>query len=324
MQLDRKKYIEIANTVLETEAQAILAMKSRIDDNFLSVLEMLMKCAGRIVVSGIGKSGHIANKIASTMASTGSPAFYMHPVEASHGDFGMLSHDDIIILLSNSGETEEINHLLPALKRMNIPTIAITSSANSTLGKAVNICLCTGIEEEACPLGLAPTASTAATLAVGDTLAILLSQMKSFTSEDFARLHPGGKLGRRLLLLIEDIMHTDESIPKVSPTTPLAKALYEMSAKRLGMTLVVENNHHVVGIFTDGDLRRTLDKNIDIHKTAINSVMTRDFYTIRADALAIDAMKLMEKHAINCLPVLDNDNKLVGTLNIHDLLRTGI
>ncbi len=319
-----KKNKELALEVLKTEAHAILALEPSLNENFFRACEKLVACEGRIVVMGMGKSGHIAGKIAATMASTGSPAFYLHPAEANHGDFGMLRRHDIVVLLSHSGETGEIIGLLPALKRMKITIIAITAAPDSTSGQAADIHIDTGVREEACPLGLAPTTSTTATLAIGDALALVVSQMKGFTAEDFAKSHPGGQLGKQLLLKIKDIMHTGGGIPTVSTETLLADALYEMSSKRLGMTLIVQNSDQVVGIFTDGDLRRALDRGTDIHATPIHTVMTKQFYTIPADALAVEALHLMERHSINAIPVLDTQQRLVGALNIHDLLNAGI
>lgn len=310
--------------VFRTEAKAVLSLEAALNESFFQACDELATCRGRIVVIGIGKSGHIAGKIAATMASTGSPAFYLHPAEASHGDFGMLKRSDVAVLLSHSGETTEIVELLPALKRMKITIIAITSETSSTLSCAADIHIDTCIRKEACPLGLAPTASSTATLAMGDALALVVSQMKGFTAEDFAKSHPGGKLGKRLLLKIKDIMHSGSRIPAVTAETLLADALYEMSSKRLGMTLIVQDGNHVIGIFTDGDLRRALDAGADIRKVAIHTVMTRDFHTISAEALAVEALHLMEQHSINAIPALDAQQRLVGALNIHDLLNAGL
>ena len=323
--MKESEYQSLATMVLSTEAEAIRTMQSRINDDFLAACQHLIHCQGHIIVTGIGKSGHIANKIAATLASTGSPAFYLHPAEAHHGDFGRIQNDDAIILLSHSGETEEINLLLPSLKHLQIKTIAITGAPNSTLGKSVDICLDASIEQEACPLGLAPTASTTAALALGDALAITVSQAKGFTAEDFARTHPGGKLGRQLLLSIRDIMHTGDNMPMVSPDTLLKDALYEISAKRLGMTLILgADGNKPIGIFTDGDLRRTLDQGTDIHKQTIGQCMSTKFHTIADTALAIEALSMMEESLITALPVLNEQQDLVGVVHIHDLLQAGI
>ena len=321
---DSEKNKQLARTVFRTEAQAILSLEAALNASFFHACDRLAACTGRIVVTGIGKSGHIAGKIAATMASTGSPAFYLHPAEANHGDFGMLKRQDIAVLLSHSGETTEIIALLPALKRMKITIVAITAKTDSTLSRAADLHIDTGVHAEACPLGLAPTASSTATLAVGDALALVVAQIKGFTAEDFAKSHPGGKLGKRLLLRIEDIMHTGAQIPTVTAETLLADALYEMSSKRLGMTLIVQNGDRVIGIFTDGDLRRALHGGADIQKVVIRTVMTSDFHAVTNATLAIEALHLMERHAINAVPVLDAQQRLIGALNIHDLLNAGL
>ena len=315
---------KLALAIYKTEANAILALESSLNEDFFRACEVLARCKGRIALMGLGKSGHIAKKIAATMSSTGSPAFYLHPTEANHGDFGALKPHDIALLLSHSGKTQEILQLLPALERMEVTTIAITAAPDSALGKTVDICIDTNVREEACPLGLAPTTSTTATLATGDALALVVSQAKGFTAADFAKSHPGGHLGRRLILKIKDFMHTGEQIPTVTTETLLSNALHEISNKRLGMTLVVQNPGQVVGIFTDGDLRRALDQGTAIHTTPIHTVMTKQFHTIDQDALAIEGLNLMEQHAITALPVLNKQQRLVGALNIHDLLSAGL
>ena len=324
MTLNHDQIKELACTVLDTEVLAVKALKPRIDKSFFQACQYLYDCKGRIVLMGIGKSGHVANKIASTLASTGSPAFYIHPAEAGHGDFGMLCHGDTAVLISNSGETKEINALLTPLKNMQIPIIALTGHLDSTLGKMAAVCLDTSIEKEACPLGLAPMASTTATLAMGDTLAVVLQQAKGFTTEDFARTHPGGQLGRRLTLRVENLMSTGDDVPMVSPDTLLIDALCEMSAKNAGMTLITEGRSRVVGIFTDGDLRRAMDQRTDVHITPITEVMTRDFYSIKVGELAVEALKLMESKKINSMPVLDERGELAGSLTIHTLLQAGL
>jgi len=284
----------------------------------------MLKCKGRIVVIGMGKSGHIGGKIAATLASTGSPAFFVHPGEASHGDLGMITAKDVVLALSNSGETEEIITILPLIKRLAVPLITLTGNKTSALAKAATVNIDVSVEKEACPLGLAPTSSTTAALVMGDALAIALLEAKGFSAEDFARSHPGGRLGRRLLLLVHDIMHTDEQMPTVPSTATLRDALMEMTRKSLGMTAIVENGLHVRGIFTDGDLRRALDKQVNIHSTMITDVMTANGKTISADCLAVDALSLMQTHKITALLVVDTQQTLIGVLHMHDILRAGV
>lgn len=315
---------QLAKLILQSEAAAIANLEKQIDDSFLEACQWISQCQGRIVLMGVGKSGHIGAKIAATMASTGSPAFFLHPTEANHGDFGMLKSVDIVLLLSNSGETEELNQLLPALHGLQVKTIAITANPDSTLAKMCDTCLNTGITSEACPMGLAPTTSSVATLALGDALALVVAQIKGFTAEDFARLHPGGLLGRSLLLKVKDIMHRDDDIPLVPEDTLLTDALYEMTNKRLGMTLIRGDQQGVAGIFTDGDLRRALDKGIDIHKTTVATVMTRNFHSVDVETLAVVALELCEEHGISGMPVFDKNQTLVGIFNIHDLINAKI
>jgi arabinose-5-phosphate isomerase len=272
----------------------------------------------------MGKSGHIAGKLAATLASTGTPAFFVHPGEASHGDLGMITPQDLVIAISNSGETDELVKILPLLKRLGVPLITLTGAPRSTLGVASTVVLDIAVREEACPLNLAPTASTTAALAMGDALAVALLESRGFTREDFARAHPGGALGRRLLLRVEDLMHQGDAIPRVSADTPLAGGLIEMSRKGLGMTAVVDAEGRLAGIFTDGDLRRALDRNIDIRATPMAAVMTPRCRTIGPQALAAEAVRLLEQHKINALVVVDDEGRLVGALNIHDLLRAGV
>lgn len=324
MSLDSADIKQLAIAVLDTEAEAIKNLRAQINEDFIAACQCLFECKGRIILIGIGKSGHIANKISSTLASTGSRAFYLHPAEASHGDLGMVADNDVAIIVSYSGETDEINNLLPALKHKNIKMIALTGAPSSTLARASFLCLNTGIEQEACPLGLAPTASTTAALAIGDAIAIALLRIKGFTSEDFARSHPGGRLGKRLLLKVSDLARTEQAIPKVLSGSLLANALCEMSAKGLGMTLIVNDAEQVLGIFTDGDLRRVLDRNINLHETVIDDVMTKDYQSVQQDALAIKALQLMKQKAVNALPVFDKQQRLVGALNMHDLLGAGL
>jgi arabinose-5-phosphate isomerase len=310
--------------VLETEAAAVQALKSRIDDSFVRACHYMLKCEGRVVVIGMGKSGHIGGKIAATLASTGTPAFFVHPGEASHGDLGMITAKDVVIALSNSGATEEILTILPIIKRLNVPLISLTGNPQSALALAASVNIDVGVAEEACPLGLAPTASTTAALAMGDALAISLLEVRGFTSDDFARSHPGGKLGRRLLLLIDDLLHSGERCPKVRLGTPVSAALLEMTRKGLGATAIVDANDVVQGIFTDGDLRRALDRAADFNNTPIDELMTRNCTLVAPGLLAAEALQIMENGKFNALLVVDADQKLIGALNMHDLLRAGV
>jgi arabinose-5-phosphate isomerase len=322
--VEPKKIYQIAQAVLETEAQAILNLRSRINEDFVKACKLLLECNGRIIVTGIGKPGHIGNKIAATLASTGSPAFFMHPGEASHGDIGVITKKDVVIALSNSGNTEEILAILPTIKLLGVPLISITGNPNSTLAKTADINLDVSVEKEACPLGLAPTSSTTATLAMGDALAIALLETRGFTTEDFARSHPGGTLGKRLLLKVDNLMHVGDAIPKVKKDTLLTAALIEITNKRLGMTIVTNDDNTLAGIFTDGDLRRVIDKNLDIHKTKIASVMTTSCKTIAPGMLAVEAVKIMEQHRITALVVVDKNNIPIGVIHMHDLLNSGL
>lgn len=315
---------ELARGVLDIEARAITQLIPRIDDAFVAACQHLLACQGRIIVIGIGKSGHIGNKIAATLASTGSPAFFVHPAEASHGDLGMITAQDVVLALSNSGETDEIITLLPLLKRLGIPVIALTGNPFSTLARNATVHLDVSVAEEACPLGLAPTASTTAALALGDALAVSLLEARGFTRDDFARSHPGGRLGRRLLLLIDEVMRQGEAIPRNRPDDPLDQALLEMTRKGLGMTIAVGTDERVLGVFTDGDLRRTLDRRLDIHSARLSEAMTPHCKTITTGMLAAEAVLLMETHKISALPVVDADGRLTGALNMHDLLRAGV
>ena len=314
----------LGKTVIETEQAALLALIKHIDNKFVDACDIILECNGRTVVTGMGKSGHIANKIAATLASTGTPSFFVHPGEASHGDLGMITPDDVVVALSNSGETDEIVALLPVIKRLNTPLIALTGNPESTLAKTSNINIDVSVKKEACPLGLAPTSSTTAALAMGDALAIALLEARGFNEGDFALSHPGGTLGRRLLLRVEDMMHTGEDIPKVNETATLSEALAEMSKKGLGVTMIVNNNETILGIFTDGDLRRALDSGIDFKNCHIKDVMTKNSRHISPESLAASALALMETHRINALAVVDEKNKLIGMLNMHDLLRARV
>jgi len=314
----------LAIAVIQTETKAVAKLAERIDEQFIRACRLLLACKGRVVVTGMGKSGHIAGKIAATLASTGTPAFFVHPGEASHGDLGMITRQDVVLALSNSGETEEILTILPIIKRLGVPLIAMTGNTGSALAKFASVHLDVAVEQEACPLGLAPTASTTAALVMGDALAVSLLQSKGFTRDDFALSHPGGSLGRRLLLQVSDIMHRGAEVPMVADSVTVSKALLEMTEKKLGMTAVVDQSRRVAGIFTDGDLRRMLEKNLDVHVTRVASVMTCPGTVITSGILAAEAMQIMEAKKINALLVVDENRRLEGALNMHDLLRAGI
>jgi arabinose-5-phosphate isomerase len=316
--------VAVARQALEIEIKGLQAQLPRLGADFARACRLCLDCRGRVVVTGMGKSGHIAGKIAATLASTGTPAFFMHPGEASHGDIGMITRDDAVLALSNSGETEEILTIVPVIKRLGVPLLAMTGNANSGLARVATVHLGIGVPEEACPLNLAPTASTTAALAVGDALAVALLKARGFTEEDFARSHPAGNLGRRLLLHVEDVMRAGEQIPKVLATTPLAQGLLEVTRKGLGMTAVVDETDRVVGIFTDGDLRRALDRAADLHGTRMAEVMTRGAKTVHANMLAAEAVHLMEQFRITSLLVVDAEQHVVGALNVHDLMRAGV
>lgn len=322
--LDTASVTALARAVLETEAQAVAKLVDRIDQNFIQACKILLQCEGRIVVSGMGKSGHIAGKIAATLASTGSPAFFVHPGEASHGDLGMVRDNDVIIGISNSGNSPELLSLLPTIKRLGIPLIALSGQLQSPLAQAATVTLDIGVEREACPMGLAPTASTTATLAMGDTLAIALLSARGFTEEDFALSHPGGSLGRKLLLRVSDIMVAGTSTPMVGTNIPVTHALKESSDKGLGFVLVTDEQQGLLGIFTDGDLRRAIDQGIDLKVTPVSEVMTKVAHTIMQDELAATAVAKMQQHRINALPVTDNEGYLKGAINMHLLLAAGV
>ncbi len=315
---------ELGGNVLAMEADAVRALIARVDAGFVQACRHLLQCEGRIVVLGMGKSGHIGSKIAATLASTGSPAFFVHPGEASHGDLGMITAKDAVLAMSNSGETEEIITILPLIKRLGVPLISLTGNPESTLARAASVNIDVSVAQEACPLNLAPTSSTTAALAMGDALAVALLEARGFTAEDFARSHPGGRLGRRLLLLIDDLVHKGDALPRVSPDAPMKEALVEMSRKGLGMTLVMDDQERLLGVFTDGDLRRSLDRGVDIHAVRAGDVMTRNPKTIRLGALAAEALQLMESHKINGIVVLDGEDRVAGAINMHDLLRAGV
>ena len=316
--------IDRGRRVLEAEAAAVTALVTRLGADFARACRLMLACEGRIVVTGMGKSGHIGNKIAATLASTGSPAFFVHPAEAVHGDIGMITAKDLVFALSNSGETGELLTILPVIKRLDVPLIALTGKTSSTLARYAEVMLDVSVEAEACPLNLAPTTSTTAMLAMGDALAVAVLEARGFTEEDFARSHPGWALGRRLLLHVEDVMRRGEDLPAVGPDTLLREGLLEMSRKGLGMTTIVDPGGRVLGVFTDGDLRRALDGQLDVHATRMNEVMTRGGKVARPRMLAAEAVHLMETFRITALPVVDDEGRLVGALNVHDLLRAGV
>lgn len=322
--LDAARICASGVEVVRTEARAIAALEGRIDERFARACEIMLACSGRIVVTGIGKSGHIARKIAATLASAGTPAFFVHPAEASHGDMGMITPNDVVVALSNSGETEEILTILPLIKRLGVALITLTGNTSSRLATESDVNLDVSVEHEACPLGLAPTASTSAALTMGDALSIALLEARGFGPEDFARSHPGGRLGRRLLLRISDVMHTGDQVPRVREDSLLSDALIEMTRTSLGMTAVVGGDETVIGIFTDGDLRRALEGEHDPKSTRMVDVMTADCVTVRPDILAAEALKIMQERPCNALLVTDEDERLQGVLNMHDLLRAGV
>ncbi|KJV07333.1 KpsF/GutQ family sugar-phosphate isomerase [Methylocucumis oryzae] len=324
MKLNDSKLRELGIAVVQVEAQAIARLEEQINENFIAACKLLFNCKGRVVVTGMGKSGHIGGKIAATLASTGTPAFFVHPGEASHGDLGMITPADVVIALSNSGETTEVLTILPIIKRLGVPLIAITGNPDSTLGNLATVWLNVSVEQEACPLGLAPTSSTTAALVMGDALAVSLLEARGFTRDDFAMSHPGGSLGKRLLLRVSDIMHVGPELPLVPESALISHALLEMTEKKLGMTAVVEANNRVIGIFTDGDLRRMLGRNLDINMTPITEVMTLHCTVIAPDMLAAEALQIMEQKKINALIVVDQHQCAIGALNMHDLLIAGI
>jgi len=322
--LTDSQLLALAAEVLEIEARAVEHLKTRLNDDFIAACALCMHTEGRVVVTGMGKSGHVSNKIAATLASTGTPAFFMHPAEASHGDVGMITKHDLLLAVSYSGETAEVITILPIVKRLGAKLLSITGNPNSTLAKAADVHLDISVAEEACPLNLAPTASTTATLAMGDALAIALLKKRGFTAEDFARSHPSGNLGKRLLLRVSDVMRTGDRVPAVGADVTLRDALFEMTDKGLGMTAIVDAQNTILGIYTDGDLRRTLDTGADVHTTVIRDVMHSNCKTTSADVLAAEALRLLEENKITSLLVADDDGALVGALNIHDLFREGL
>ncbi len=319
------QYLDYAKKVIQLEAESISALESRIDENFSHACDILLKCSERVVVMGMGKSSYIGGKIAATLASTGTPAFFVHPGEASHGDLGMITQKDVVIAISNSGETPEILTILPLIKHLNVSLIAMTGNMSSTLSKAADVSLDVSIKEEACPLGLAPTSSTTAALVMGDALAITLLQARGFTAVDFARSHPGGRLGKRLLLKVSDLMKAGDEMPIVDGTVTVSDALMEMSKKSLGMTMVVDKkSQKLLGIYTDGDLRRTLDKSLDIRTMAVEKVMSKNPKVIDAEKLAVEALKIMEDFRITSLVIVNRDHIPQGVIHMHDLLKAGV
>ncbi len=320
----KDEILALASDVLDIEARAVDSLRARLDESFLAACRLCLDTPGRIVVAGMGKSGHIGSKIAATLASTGTPSFFVHPGEASHGDLGMITDQDVLLAISYSGETDEILTILPLVKRMGAKLIAMSGKPNSTLAKAADVHLDVSVSEEACPLNLAPTASTTATLAMGDALAVALLKMRGFTAEDFAMSHPSGSLGKRLLLRVADVMQSGDAMPVVTADVPLADGLMEMTEKGLGMTAIVDSENRIAGIFTDGDLRRALDDGVDVRTTRMDEIMHTRCKTIAADVLAVEAVVLMEDNKITSLLVADEELRLVGALNIHDLFRAGI
>jgi len=322
--LEPEKLLELAETVLHIESRAVDQLRTRLDDSFVAACRLCLGIKGRVVVTGMGKSGHIGGKIAATLASTGTPSFFMHPAEASHGDLGMITRHDLMLAVSYSGETPEVVTILPLVKRMGARLLSLTGKPGSTLANAADVHLDVSVAEEACPLNLAPTASTTATLAMGDALAVALLESRGFTADDFAMSHPSGSLGRKLLLRVADVMHSGDSVPQVGADVSLSKGLLEMTGKGLGMTAIVGDYGDLLGVFTDGDLRRALDAGIDIHETDMRSVMHTNCKTTGEDILAAEAVRILQENKITSLLVVDDDNKLIGALNIHDLLRAGL
>ena len=315
---------ELGLAVIEIEAQAVFELSQRINETFERACQLLLNCQGRVIVTGMGKSGHIGGKIAATFASTGTPAFFLHPGEASHGDFGMITAQDVVVAISNSGNTQEVVTLLPLMKRLGIPLIALTGNPASTLAQYADVHLDVSIKQEACPLGLAPTTSTTVALVMGDALAIALLQAKGFSTEDFARSHPGGTLGKRLLLRVDDLYHSGAEIPRVHEQTTISEALIEVTDKKLGMTCVVNSAGQLSGIYTDGDIRRTLTQSHDIHTTPIATVMTTGCKTINQNTLAAEALAIMQKHNITSLVVINEHQEPIAVIHLHDLLRAGV
>ena len=321
---DADRFLSLGRAVLDIEAKTVAHLAHSLDESFAAAARYLLACSGRVVVLGMGKSGHIGGKIAATLASTGTPAFFVHPGEASHGDMGMITPQDVVLAISNSGETDELVILMPLIKRLGVPLIAMSGNRQSTLAKQATVHIAVEVSEEACPLGLAPTSSTTAALAMGDALAVALLQARGFTREDFAMSHPGGALGRRLLLKISDLTHKEDAMPTVQPDASIAEALEEMTRKGLGITAITDARGILLGIFTDGDLRRLLEQKVDMLKTPIESVMVEDCTTVGQDILAADALRIMQEGRFNALLVVDDQRRLEGVLNMHDLLRARV
>lgn len=322
--MDSDALKKLARAVISTEAAAVTSLSARIDESFVAACRLIIECRGRIVVLGMGKSGHIAGKIAATLASTGTPAFFVHPAEASHGDLGMITGDDVVLVLSNSGETDEVKQILPRLKRLGLGLIAMTGNPDSTLASHADVHLNVAVDAEACPLGLAPTSSTTAALVMGDALAVSLLEARGFTEEDFARSHPAGQLGKRLLIHVQDIMHMGDEMPVVQKQASLSDTIMEMTNKRLGMVVITDKEMIVQGVFTDGDLRRIMAQALDPHKTLIGDVMISNAKTIQGEALAAEAVKMLQQHKIQGLLVTDDQCRLQGVLNFNDLLQAGV
>lgn len=318
------KFLDSAKQVIQIEQQALQALLDNLNQTFTQACNELLNCKGKIVVTGIGKSGHVGRKIAATLASTGTPAFFVHPAEASHGDLGMISKQDVVLALSNSGESQELLTILPVIKRIGAKLIALTANPDSSLAHYSDVHILVKVEREACPLGLAPTASTTAALVMGDALAVALLEARKFTAEDFAVSHPLGSLGRKLLLRVEALMHANDQLPTVTEEVTIAEALFEVSQKSLGFVAIINKSGQLSGIYTDGDLRRTLDKRIDIHSTQISQVMTKHAVTVTANMLAAEALKLMEEKKINGFVVVDQDQRPIGAINLHDLLKAKV
>ncbi|ASM55164.1 MULTISPECIES: KpsF/GutQ family sugar-phosphate isomerase [Pseudoalteromonas] len=322
--MTKLSFIEQGLRVLDIERQALFDIKQYVDDNFHQACQLMYDCSGRIIIIGMGKSGHIGHKIAATLASTGSPAFFVHPGEASHGDLGMITKNDVVMLISNSGETSEVLNIIPVLKRLGAKIISMTGNTQSTMATLANVHVCIKVEKEACSLGLAPTASTTATLAMGDAMAVALLEARGFTADDFALSHPGGSLGKRLLLTLKDVMHSGVNTPIITTSQTIKDALIEMTAKGLGMTAIVDDNQQLAGLFTDGDLRRILEQRVDIHTTSIDAVMTKSCTTATQDMLAAQALNIMEHKRINGLIIINEHNQPIGALNMQDLLKAGV
>ena len=322
--MSKTTLLRLGAEVIRTEIDALRGLLPRIDDDFVRACELILSRPGRVIVTGMGKSGHVGHKVASTLASAGTPAFFVHPGEASHGDLGMVTREDTVIAFSNSGETAEILTIVPHIKRIGVPLIALTGNPASRLAREADVDIDVSVAKEACPLGLAPTASTTAALAMGDAIAVALLEARDFGAEDFARSHPGGRLGRRLLLRVKDLMHTGGSMPLVGPDTPMSDALLEMTAKSLGMTSVVDPDGRLLGVFTDGDLRRALDGGIDLGNTPVRAVMTPDGVAVAPDALAAECLNVLESRKITSLVVADGERRQIGVVHLHDLLRAGV